>query len=71
MRKPVLAFGAGLVVFAVLVAGCGGGDGKLKAADFADKTCPDLGVWGKSVTDAFGDLQNLGESADPETRRRS
>jgi hypothetical protein len=70
MRKPVLAFGAGLVVFVVLAAGCGGGDGKLKAADFANKTCPDLGAWGKSVSGTFGDLQNLSETADPETAKK-
>jgi hypothetical protein len=68
MHKSVLRAVAGVVVFVFITAGCsGGGDGELKAAEFADKTCPDLGDWGKAVSDAFGDLQNLSEGTDPET----
>jgi hypothetical protein len=71
MRKPVVTAVAGLLVFAAIVAGCGGGGGgKLKAAEFADKTCPDLGDWGKAVSGAFGDLQNLSDTTDPETAKK-
>jgi len=71
MRKHVLGLLSGLIVFAVVAAGCGGGgSGKLKAADFADKTCADLASWGAALTDVATNLQGLSDSADAETAKK-
>src|SRR5437763_8624937 len=71
MRKHALGLLAGLIVFAVVAAGCGGGGGgKLKAAEFADKTCPDLATWAGTLTDVFTNLSSLSNSADAETAKK-
>ncbi len=68
MHKRLGACFAGLALFAVVCTGCsGGGSGKLKADDFANKTCSDLEDWGNALKDTFSDLQHISSSSDPET----
>lgn len=61
MRKN-LAVAVAAVLVALVAAGCGGGSNKLKAAEFADKTCTDLAAWARTLTDVFGDLQAISSS---------
>jgi len=72
IRNFAVSVIAGLVVFAVVASGCSGsstsesnsgGSGKLTAAEFADKTCPDLTAFAKTATDAVTALQDVAKSA--------
>jgi hypothetical protein len=68
MHKRMGTCIAGLALVATICAGCGGGgNGKLNAADFANKTCSDLETWGKALTDTLGDLKNISSTSDPQT----
>jgi hypothetical protein len=68
MRKYAVSVLAGLLVFGAVAAGCGGGgQSKLKADEFADKTCPDLATWAQTLTDVFSELQGLSNVTDDET----
>ena len=71
MRRSVLSILAGILVFAGVTAGCGGGSSKLAASDFADKTCSDLATWGKAVSTAFTDINGLSSDADESSALRT
>jgi|GEM_PF-6832784 len=60
MRRSVIPVLAGLLVFATVAVACGGGSSKLKATDFADKTCNDFEAFGKSVRDVVTSFKDVG-----------